>query len=92
MPSQANSGWLLGLSAKNVVVARSEVLADGKIRLLLQETEGRLANCKVRMAKKAARATQVVAEGGQIEGLGTDSDEFVVQLSAFQLKLIEIAF
>ena len=92
VPSQANSGWLLGLSAKNVVVARSEVLADGKIRLLLQETEGRLANCKVRMAKKAARATQVVAEGGQIEGLGTDSDEFVVQLSAFQLKLIEIAF
>lgn len=92
IPTTAESGWLLGISAKNVVVARSEVIAVGKIRLLLQETEGRPASCKVRLAKNALQAQLVMAEGGAIEELGTDSDEFVVQLSRFQLKLIEITF
>lgn len=91
-PRNGESGWLLGLSSKNVVVARSEITADGKVRLLLQETEGRPANCKVRLAKNSKQVNQVMAEGGVIQELGTDSDEFAVQLSRFQLKLIEIAF
>lgn len=88
----AESGWLLGLSSKNVVVARSEVTGQGTIRLLLQETEGRPANCKVRLARNAKQMNQVMAEGGIIQELGTDSDEFAVQLSRFALKLIEIVF
>ncbi|MEP3480622.1 MAG: hypothetical protein ABJZ55_15335 [Fuerstiella sp.] len=92
IPQTAVAGWLLGLSAKNVVVARSEVTVDGKVRLLLQETEGRPANCKVRLAKKAKSAVRRLAEGGVLEELGTDADEFMVPLSRFQLRLIEITF
>ena len=92
IPQTAVSGWLLGLSAKNVVVARSEVTTDGKVRLLLQETEGRPANCKIRLAKNAKLAVRMMAEGGVIEELGSDADEFMVPLSRFQLRLIEITF
>lgn len=92
IPKNAEAGWLLGTSAKNVVIARSEVTPEGTLRLLLQETEGRPANCKVRLARNARQAKQIMAEGGVIQQLGTNSDEFTVQLSRFQLKLIEIAF
>lgn len=92
VPADAAAGWLLGVSAKNVVVARSEVTPDGRVRLLLQETEGRPANCKVRLARPAKHAAHVMATGAVIESLGEDSDEFLVQLTRFQLKLIEFSF
>lgn len=91
-PQDAAFGWLLGISAKNVIVARSEVTPEGNMRLLLQETEGRPANCKVRLARPAKQAQHVLATGESIETLGDDSDEFAVQLNRFQLKLIEFTF
>lgn len=90
--TSASAGWLLGLTAKNVVIARSEVLDSGALRLLLQETAGRAAKCRLRLARNASVAKTVLADGSTVEELGKDSDDFSIPFQRFQVKLIEVEF
>ncbi len=123
-PKAADSGWLLGLSAKNVVAARTRVVVDrgsspstqesvagsvagydaqptgesagvessAKVVILLQETEGRSASCTIRTVRPVKSARLMRADGTTLKTLANESDSVLVELSAFQIKEVELSF
>lgn len=101
VPAAAASGWILGLSAKNVVVARTRTFADepgptgeavSSIVMLLQETEGRSANCLIRTARPPKSARLRKATGETIQELPITDRGVAVEFSRFQLREVELTF
>ena len=92
---KATSSWILGLTAKNVQLARARIqpgTAGRSLRLLLQETEGQAANCEIRLARPAQSASLIRADGTVIKELALNNGIPSVRLAAFQLRevLIEL--
>ncbi|MCP4784430.1 MAG: hypothetical protein GY903_06830 [Fuerstiella sp.] len=110
IPKGTASAWILGLSSKNVIVARTrcECLNDqsavpemtddpaasssASLTLLLQETEGRSANCLIRTARPPASARQRRPDGTTIQELRVSEKGVHVEFSRFQIKEVELTF
>lgn len=101
IPKAASSSWILGLTAKNVVAARSRVLTENtgpsgtlvaSVILLLQETEGRSARCQIRTARPPKSARLRKATGETIQELEISDSGVTVEFSRFQLKEVELTF
>ena len=94
------------MSAKNVVVARTrtvhqkvEKTDDGSsestetsVVLLLQETEGRSANCMIKTARPPRSARLRKATGETIQQLAVNKNGVQIEFSRFQMKQIELTF
>ena len=94
-PGPAQSGWLLGLSSKNVIIARSETQPgpDGAtVRLLLQETEGRATACRLVTARPAAQARVICAHGGLVQQLEPAANGTIIEMGPFQIREVELIF
>ncbi len=96
VPKSADSGWLLGLTAKNVTLARVRSEAGGspgvRIVLLLEETEGQSASCGIRTLRKVTSARLRRPDGCEIRELPVTEDGVVVEFSAFQIREVELTF
>ncbi|MEZ6130703.1 MAG: hypothetical protein R3C59_18610 [Planctomycetaceae bacterium] len=101
IPAGATSGWILALSAKNIVVARSRVQKDNapsndgvgvSVVLLLQETEGRSAGCLIRTARRPKSAHLRHASGTVIRELEVTDDGVRVDFLRLQFKEVELRF
>ena len=101
VPSGAASGWILGLSAKNIVCARTRVAHNASdvpgdqaasVIMLLQETEGRAASCLVRTARTPKTARLRKASGETIQDLQVTEKGVSVEFSRFQIKELELTF
>ncbi|MCR9202262.1 MAG: hypothetical protein NXI04_26770 [Planctomycetaceae bacterium] len=94
-PGPAASGWVLGVSSKNVQIARSVADRSGEqttIRLLLQETEGRATSCRLVTARAPAAARLISASGRTLEELSPAAGGTVIKFGPFQLKEVELTF
>lgn len=96
IPKAAVAGWILGVSAKNVQAARCRVIKvdDETIGLVivLQETEGRKANCQLRTVRPPKTARLRRPDGSTIQELTPDANGTLIEFSAFQLKEVELTF
>lgn len=99
MPNAASSGWLLGLTARNVLLASVRTMAAPdavnsaeRIRLTLIETEGVASNCMVRTARRPQTATQLNADESKNEELPITDQGASVSLQPFQLQEVELSF
>jgi alpha-mannosidase len=94
--SQPVSCWLLGLSAKNVVLAdvRVQPLQNGKdsVRVFLLETEGADVECLIRTARTPLAASVLSYGPATVTPLTIDSRGVVVPLRAFQMREVELKF
>lgn len=92
----AESGWVLGVSSKNVVIARTTVdrinETSVSIRVLLQETEGRTARCRLLTARPPKTAHLIRASGNSIQELSPNQNETTLEFAPFQLKEVELTF
>lgn len=92
----AASGWLMGASAKNVVIARSRLIPTVEnatsIVLLLQETEGRRADCRLLTVRPPQSARVRKPDGTTIRDLDCSSGAPTIEFSAFQMKEVELTF
>ena len=100
-PASATSGWILGLSAKNVVAARTRVVGESTggdstagtaITMLLQETEGRSAACLIKTARAPKTARVRLATGETVRGLQVTAEGVRIEFSRFQMKEVELTF
>ena len=100
-PSSAESGWILGLSAKNVIVARTRTEPVGssdpvepKVRLVLvlEETEGRSAACRILTARRPKTARLRRPDGSLVEDLPREENGVPVNFSRFQIREVELTF
>lgn len=104
-PSNADSAWILGLSAKNVIAARirtecaaatagesSEKGPSTKVVLLLEETEGRATACRVLTARPPAAARVRSGTGETVQGLTVTDSGVVIDFARFQIKEVELTF
>ena len=107
-PKSADSTWLLGLSAKNIVAARTRLFpavpagssgdvstarsASPRLRLLLQESEGRPAKCFVKTARPPVSARLVKANGDPVAELKVAAEGILIDFLPFQMKEVELTF
>ncbi len=102
-PAKADSSWVLGLSAKNITIARSQVDRDARgqsdsddggtrLSLLLEETEGRAAHCAIHTARKPKRARLRRPNGETVQDLTVTDAGVAVEFSRFQIKEVELTF
>lgn len=100
VPAAAASAWIFGLSAKNVVAARTRVLASEgnndasttSITMLLQETEGRSASCLIKTARPPKAARIRLATGETVQELQVTAKGVPIEFSRFQMKQVELTF
>ena len=90
-PMSMSSGWILGLSARNVELVHSAVRpasddAGEELSLLLTETEGTSAKCLIRTAHRPTAAFVVNADRSQKTVAEITDQGIVVQLNAYQIK------
>lgn len=90
-PTSMSSGWILGLSARNVELVHSAVRSatedlGEELSLLLTETEGASANCLIRTARRLTAAFVVNADRSQKTVAEITDQGIVVQLNAYQIK------
>lgn len=94
-PSRADSSWILGLSAKNVQIARCRTVVDdaaAKVVLLLAECEGRAARCAIHTARPPAGARLRRPDGQTIRELTPTDGSVVVDFARFQIREVELTF
>ena len=94
VPRAAHSGWILGITAKNVQLARarpvSEAGSEPRIQLLMAETEGRKASCRIHTAR-AVKSARVVTTAGQIlEEVAVNKGVAELPFGRYQIKLVEL--
>ena len=96
VPKTTVSGWIFGVSAKNVQAARSRVAkVDDEtttVIVVLQETEGRQAQCRILTARAPKSARLRRPDGSTVQELRPDADGTMVEFSAFQMKEVELTF
>ena len=68
------------------------VESSAKVVILLQETEGRSASCTIRTVRPVKSARLMRADGTTLKTLANESDSVLVELSAFQIKEVELSF
>ncbi|MEZ6121742.1 MAG: hypothetical protein R3C49_01045 [Planctomycetaceae bacterium] len=98
VPSHADSAWGVALSAKNIVVARSRVCptsdssASVAVSLLLQETEGRAADCRLMTARTPIAARLKTATGKTLQPLDITDTGITIPFTRYQLHEVELLF
>ena len=94
IPKSAESGWMLGITAKNVQLARARSVDSAesglKIQLLLAESEGRRAACRIHTARPITSARVVDASGEILENLNVKDGVASLQFGRYQIKLVEL--
>ena len=93
VPTSLASSWVLGLSARNVELVRTDFFPataeqSEKLIILLSETEGVSVQCLIRTARKPTAASSANAEGAQKVSLEITDQGVVVPISAFQIRSI----
>ena len=63
-----------------------------KIRLLLQETEGRTADCLIRTARQPVEARLCQADGTTLQKLNVTAQGVLVEIQRFQIRELELTF
>lgn len=94
-PAKADSSWVMGLSAKNVQIARCRTLSDAestRLVLLLSETEGRAARCAIHTARPPRLARLRRPDGQTVADLTVQDGSVVVDFSRFQIRELELTF
>ncbi|MEQ9411867.1 MAG: hypothetical protein RIK87_29400 [Fuerstiella sp.] len=100
-PKSADSGWILGLSAKNVILARTRVEPGSgtessaeptAVVMLLEETEGRATRCVIRTARPPKSARVRKATGASVQELVVTAEGVTVEFSRFQVREVELTF
>lgn len=92
-PRGADSGWMLGLTAPNVQLSRARILSSSdnrRLQLLLSETEGRSAECRIHTARPVSSARVVNASGHLLEDLTVKDGVAGLTFSRYQIKLVEL--
>ena len=85
------AGWIIGCSAKNVQVAR--IRTEGRsVMVLLQETEGRTATCRLRVARTPVSAWTRKATGEKVETLEVTESGVGLNFAPFELIEVQLAF
>lgn len=93
VPTSLASSWVLGLSARNVELVRTDFSPASaeqseRLMILLSETEGVSVQCVIRTARKPTAAFSENAEGAQKVSLEITDQGVVVPISAFQIRRI----
>ena len=89
--AEFSSGWIFACSARNVQVAR--VRASGRaVAVVLQETEGRPAKCRLRTARTPESACIRKASGQVIRPLEVEDSGIALNFASFELKEVELTF
>ena len=95
IPDDSTGGAILGLSAKNVQMARTRVKqVDGTTRVfaLLQESEGRPAKCRLHTARPLAAACVRSSGESEMTDLEVRDGTVAVDFNRFQVKEVELTF
>ncbi len=85
------AAWLAGLSAKNVQIERIRP-KERTLSIVLQETEGRAANCQLRLARSPIRASSQKATGRIVEELEINDSGIRMNFSPFEIKEVHLTF
>ena len=88
---ESSSGWILACSARNVQIARVRP-CDGALVVVLQETEGRPATCRLRTARAPESACTRRATGTVIRSLDVDNHGVTLNFESFELKEVQLTF
>ena len=94
-PVQNRSSWLVNVDAKNAKLDLESPLvnANGQLigqRMRLCETEGKLANAKIRCSRDAYEAYRVDNLGGRIGKLTVAGDTCTISLRANERVLVDV--
>ena len=92
-PISASGSWILGVSAKNVELVRTEHCAatleqSEELTLLLSETDGVESLCLVKTARPPTAAYAINADRTEKVSLEITDQGVTVNLTAFQIRLI----
>jgi hypothetical protein len=96
-PSGAASGWILGLSAKNVEIVntRHKAATDEEsesLNLLLSETDGVPVDCLIKTARKPTAAFAINAEMTEKSSLAISDQGTLISLTAFKIREVHLIF
>ena len=96
-PSGAASGWILGLSAKNVEIVSTEhkqATEDQSecLTLLLSETDGVTVDCLIKTARRPTAAFAVNADLTEKSSLAISDQGTMVSLTAFRIRQVQLMF
>ena len=97
VPTSMPSGWILGLSARNVELVRADfhsatVDHSEELSLLVTETEGVYVRCLIKTARCPSAAFAVNAERSGKITLDVSDQGVVIPLNPFQLKEVLLVF
>ncbi len=88
---ESSTGWIFACSAKNVQVARVRP-EDRSVVVVLQETEGRPATCRLRAARTPQSACIRRATGTVIQVLDVHDHGVTLNFASFELKEVQLTF
>ncbi|MBL8816242.1 MAG: hypothetical protein JNL58_09440 [Planctomyces sp.] len=96
-PEKVSSAWLLGITARNVIIARTESTDSEDntallVRFWLLETEGLSTDCMIRTARRPESAGLVNGENRSIRELPVDDQGVTVKMDRFELKVVCLRF
>lgn len=88
---QSTAAWLTGITAKNVQVTRIHCSGD-TMDLLLYETEGQSADCRLRTACTPSTAEERNGIDRQVRTLQNDDAGVPLSFSPFEVKRVRLTF
>lgn len=97
VPVGTSSAWILGLSARNVQLVRSDYqprrpVESDVLSLILSETDGLGGDCLIRTARKPTAAYEMHPGRQARSTLALSPEGVVVAFSPWQLKEIQLIF
>lgn len=92
-----SSGWILGLSARNIEIVNTEfkpATADESesLMLLMSETDGVEVDCLIKTARKPTAAYAVNAEMTEKSALEVSDQGTRVSFTAFKVRQVKLVF
>ena len=85
------AAWLVGVSAKNVQIERIRTVS-GKLKFVMQETEGQSTACQLRIARPPSSAFVHKATGRIIEELDISDSRIALNFRPFEIKEVHLTF
>jgi len=97
VPASAASSWILGVSAKNVELVRTDYHAatseqSEELVLMLSESDGVSVQCLVKTARRPSAAFSVNADRTEKVSLDVSEQGVALSLNAFQIKRVVLVF
>jgi alpha-mannosidase len=96
-PRSTSAGWLLGLTARNVQLVRSDWVPASpdhseELCMIICETEGVSGDCLIRTARQPTTAFAINADRSEKHSLEVSEQGVRVPLTAFQIRGISLQF